>query len=54
LHDTERAAQLHGTGLRLGDPGDFGKVVAFLCSQPAAFVSGVAVGVDGATVAGLL
>jgi len=54
MHDTERAAQLHGTGMRLGAPGDFGKVVAFLCSQPAGFISGVALGVDGATVAGLL
>jgi 3-oxoacyl-[acyl-carrier protein] reductase len=38
----------------LGDPADFGKVVAFLCSEPAAFVSGTAVGVDGASVSGLL
>jgi hypothetical protein len=28
--------------------------VAFLCSEPAAFVSGIAFGVDGAAVAGLL
>lgn len=33
---------------------DFGKVVAFLCSEPASFVSGVALGVDGASVTGLL
>ncbi len=39
---------------RMGDPGDFGKVVAFLCSEPAGFVSGSAVAVDGAIVAGLL
>ncbi|MGI9121156.1 MAG: hypothetical protein ACR2G7_13730 [Acidimicrobiales bacterium] len=38
----------------LGDPADFGKVVAFLCSEPAGFVSGVALGVDGASVSGLL
>ena len=38
----------------VGDPGDFGKVVCFLCSEPAGFVSGTAVGVDGATTAGLL
>jgi 3-oxoacyl-[acyl-carrier protein] reductase len=32
----------------MGDPADFGQVVAFLCSRPAAFVSGAAVVVDGA------
>ena len=53
-HDTERVRQLGRAGGRLGDPADFGKVVAFLCSEPAGFVSGIAMGVDGATVAGLL
>jgi 3-oxoacyl-[acyl-carrier protein] reductase len=55
-HDTERVRALGhlGPGGRLGDPADFGKVVAFLCSEPAGFVSGVALGVDGAAVAGLL
>lgn len=36
------------------DPGDFGKVVAFLCSQAASFITGSAVLVDGGVVAGLL
>ena len=55
LHATDRVTQLgHGAGARLGDPADFGKVVAFLCSEPAGFVSGIAMGVDGAAVAGLL
>ena len=54
LHATDRVKQLGHTGARLGDPEDFGKVVAFLCSEPAGFISGVALGVDGATVAGLL
>jgi 3-oxoacyl-[acyl-carrier protein] reductase len=54
LHDTDRVRQLGHGGGRMGDPADFGKVVAFLCSEPANFVSGVAFGVDGATVAGLL
>jgi 3-oxoacyl-[acyl-carrier protein] reductase len=55
-HDTERVRALGhtGPGGRLGDPSDFGKVVAFLCSEPAGFVSGVALGVDGGAVAGLL
>jgi 3-oxoacyl-[acyl-carrier protein] reductase len=54
LHATDRVTQLgHATG-RLGDPADFGKVVAFLCSEPARFVSGIAMGVDGAAVSGLL
>lgn len=58
LHATDRMRQLGGGAVggdrRAGDPADFGKVVAFLCSEPAGFVSGTAVGVDGATVAGLL
>jgi 3-oxoacyl-[acyl-carrier protein] reductase len=54
LHATDRVKQLGHTGARLGDPEDFGKVVAFLCSEPAGFISGVALGVDGAAVAGLL
>jgi len=54
LHETDRVKELGHVGVRMGDPADFGKVVAFLCSEPAAFVSGVALGVDGAAVAGLL
>jgi 3-oxoacyl-[acyl-carrier protein] reductase len=55
-HDTERTRQLGRLGgdRAVGDPADFGKVAAFLCSEPARFVSGVALGVDGASVAGLL
>ena len=45
-HATDRMRELGGSG-RMGDPADFGKVVAFLCSQPAAFVNGAAVVVDG-------
>jgi 3-oxoacyl-[acyl-carrier protein] reductase len=42
-------------GLLAGDPADFGKIVAFLCSEPAGFVSGAALQVDGAqSVLGLL
>ena len=37
----------------LGDPGDFGSVAAFLCSQQAAFVTGASLIVDGGVSAGL-
>ncbi len=53
LHATDRVTELGYTG-RLGDPDDFGKVVAFLCSQQAGFISGTALQVDGAGVLGLL
>jgi 3-oxoacyl-[acyl-carrier protein] reductase len=45
-HATDRMKELGGSGV-MGDPADFGKIVAFLCSQPAAFVNGAAVVVDG-------
>ena len=54
LHDTDRVRQLGHTADRMGDPADFGKVVAFLCSEPAAYISGTAVLVDGASTLGLL
>ena len=55
-HATDRVRETGSIdpGRRMGDAADFGKVVAFLCSEPARFVSGSAVAVDGATVAGLL
>jgi 3-oxoacyl-[acyl-carrier protein] reductase len=31
----------------MGDPADFGRVVAFLCSQPAGYINGARVVVDG-------
>jgi len=47
-HATERMTELGGGGgVRMGDPADFGKVVAFLCSEPAGFVNGAAIVVDG-------
>jgi 3-oxoacyl-[acyl-carrier protein] reductase len=56
LHLTDRLVALGGVpaGVRTGDPADFGRVVAFLCSNAAAFVSGVAVQVDGGATLGLL
>jgi 3-oxoacyl-[acyl-carrier protein] reductase len=52
-HATERMKQLGGSGA-MGDPSDFGKVVAFLCSEPAKFVTGTALQVDGGATTGLL
>jgi 3-oxoacyl-[acyl-carrier protein] reductase len=53
LHATDRVKDLGFTG-RLGDPADFGRVVAFLCSEQAGFISGAALQVDGASTLGLL
>jgi 3-oxoacyl-[acyl-carrier protein] reductase len=53
LHATDRAKELGASG-RMGDPADFGKIVAFMCSQQAGFLSGTAVTVDGAATLGLL
>jgi 3-oxoacyl-[acyl-carrier protein] reductase len=53
LHATDRLLERGVTG-RTGDPADFGQVVAFVCSEQATFVNGVALGVDGGTVSGLL
>jgi 3-oxoacyl-[acyl-carrier protein] reductase len=52
-HATDRLVERGATG-RIGDPADFGKVVTFLCSEPAKFVNGIAMGVDGGAVVGLL
>lgn len=62
-HATDRIAKLSGgrtEGLRAeipvgapGDPDDFGAVAAFLCSQQAAFVTGVGLHVDGGAYRGL-
>lgn len=47
-HATQRMIELGGShGTPMGDPDDFGRVVAFLCSEPARFVTGAAVVVDG-------
>ena len=54
LHDTERMQQITTLEGPRGDPADFGKVVAFLCSEPAKFMSGSTVLVDGARALGLV
>ena len=57
IHATARMTALYGddpaaatVGIPAGvtgDPGDFGQIVAFLCSEQARFVTGAAVNVDG-------
>jgi 3-oxoacyl-[acyl-carrier protein] reductase len=65
LHETERLTGLHGSGSLddlaatvpahvLGQPDDFGRVAAFLCSEAARFVTGTATPIDGGAYAGLL
>lgn len=56
LHATDRVKQL-GRAVAdgpIGDPDDFGRVVAFLCSEHAKFVTGTALQVDGGATVGLL
>ena len=61
LHATARMTELYGgppdaKGIPAGvtgDPDDFGAVAAFLCSQQAAFVTGVGLHVDGGAYQGL-
>ncbi|MFM8778733.1 MAG: SDR family oxidoreductase [Acidimicrobiaceae bacterium] len=63
-HDTDRIRQLYGAtpdakaldipaGF-VGDPKDFGNVVAFLCSESSKFVTGVNLQVDGGAYTGLI
>jgi 3-oxoacyl-[acyl-carrier protein] reductase len=62
-HSTDRMQQLTGgdpapaiggiPARRMGDPADFGRVAAFLCSEPANFMCGAAVIVDGGASRGL-
>lgn len=53
-HATDRMRQLGGDLSKMGSPEDFGRIAAFLCSAPAAYISGAAVMVDGASSTGLL
>lgn len=57
LHRTDRLARLYGGDLSavaaatptqtIGDPADFGRIAAFLCSDSAKFMTGTAIPVDG-------
>ena len=62
-HATDRIKQLYGSmegaaeGIPagvIGDPQDFGSVVAFLCSEQAKFVTGAHLQVDGGAYPGLI
>jgi 3-oxoacyl-[acyl-carrier protein] reductase len=63
LHATDRLKQLSGgnydamaSGVparTVGDPADFGRVVAFLCSEHARYITGAAIPVDGGSFPGL-
>jgi 3-oxoacyl-[acyl-carrier protein] reductase len=63
LHATNRLLSLHGgdagsaaAGIPagvVGDPADFGAIVAFVCSESACFLTGAAIHVDGGAYAGL-
>jgi 3-oxoacyl-[acyl-carrier protein] reductase len=55
LHRTPRVEQVYGDAadLAMGDPADFGRVVAFLCSEHARFTTGVQLHVDGGSYLGL-
>ncbi|WP_419929490.1 SDR family oxidoreductase [Candidatus Poriferisocius sp.] len=62
-HATDRMRQLYGDKAGnleamaalgpVGDPGDFGRIAAFLCSEHARFITGAALPVDGGLSAGL-
>ena len=54
LHNTDRMKQITTLEGPSGDPNAFGQVVAFLCSEQAAFMSGSTVLVDGARALGLV
>lgn len=63
LHETDRLRE-RGTDLadaarsvpakRIGDPADFGSLVAMVCSEQANYLTGAAIQVDGGSVRGLL
>jgi 3-oxoacyl-[acyl-carrier protein] reductase len=53
-HATDRQRALGGDPAGMGDPDDFGRIVAFVCSQHTGFLSGAAINIDGTAFKGLL
>lgn len=54
LHATGRSKEVgQSEGRRAGDPADFGRIVAFMCSAHTSFVTGTTLVVDGGQVRGL-
>ncbi|MET0146210.1 MAG: SDR family oxidoreductase [Ilumatobacteraceae bacterium] len=53
-HRTPRSAALDDTNVRMGDPDDFGAIVAFVCSARTAFLTGAHISVDGGAYKALL
>lgn len=63
LHATNRLISLHGGDVSaaassvpagfVGDPADFGAIVAFVCSEHGRFLTGAAINVDGGAYSGL-
>ena len=55
LHDTDRVRQLYAGGAPegIGDAEDFGRIVAFLCSTSASYITGQALLVHGGATLGL-
>lgn len=54
-HSTDRMREVGvEPGRSVGDPGAFGEIAAFFCSEAAAFVSGTALAVDGGETAAML
>ena len=63
LHATERVTDLYGSGGDpaagiaagvIGDPADFGRIGAFVCSESARYLTGTAIQVDGGAYGALL
>jgi 3-oxoacyl-[acyl-carrier protein] reductase len=57
LHRTGRVTQLYGSdadSMRMGEPEDFGDIVAFVCSEQAKFLTGAQIHVDGGSYQALL
>ena len=57
LHRTARVTQLYGGDIAatagIGDPDDFGSIVAFVCSEQAKYLTGAQIHVDGGACAAL-